>query len=335
MSPGWVTSFFSLRLEIGPESSCSDTWKEMDMEKTKTEFAATDEEFSVAAGDLYAHWTLNCLPEISYAVSNDAVARPQLYKSDDIPDDLVTMRMSYGTTPRLPNAEQRQAMITPILGPSDGSRSGMMMAAVSQSSFQIARRKFVDACTAFAQQATHVEGEILEERVRSSAETLRAHFQGIRGKSFRLTVQQINALFDIATHILKSPGITKVFGIEHIESTWPLKSMDPNGATFIESAGTTLPMSGDWKLTFTNFLLLQRLAREGSQAIHVLLSVDSLSDKELELLIGKGYTWGASLREASLSAQYPPQPTTGSQAQMTRPRAPGLPGTQPFATPAQ
>jgi len=301
----------------------------------ETEFATPDEEFSVAAGNLYAYWTLNCLAEISYAVSNDAVARPQLYQSDDIPDDLVTMRMSYGTTPHLPNSAQRQAMITPILGPSDGSRAGTMMAAVSQSPFQIARRKFLDACTAFAQQASDIEGEILEDRVRSSAATLRAHFQGIRGKSFRLTAQQINALFDVATRILKSPGVTKVFGIGHIESAWPLKSMDPNGAKFVESAGTALPSSGDWKLTFTDFLLLQRIAEEGSQTIHVLLSADSLSDKDLKLLIRKGYTWGASLREASSGAQYTPQSATSAQAQMIRQHAPRLPGIQTSATPAQ
>ena len=177
--------------------------------------ATTDKEFPAAAGNLYAHWTLNCLAEISYAISNDAVGRPQLYQSDDIPDDLVAIRMSYGTTPHLPNSAQRQAMITPILGPSDGSRAGTMTGAVSQSSFQIARRKFVDACAAFAQQASDIEGGILEDRVRSSAATLRAHFEGIRGKSFRLTAQQISALFGITTRILKSPGVTKVFGIGH------------------------------------------------------------------------------------------------------------------------
>ncbi len=309
----------------------SDAWKEMNMAATK--LATTAEEFSVAAENLYAYWTLNCLPEISYAVSNDAVARPQLYQSDDIPDDLVTMRMSYGTTPHLPNAAQRQAMITPILGPSDGSKTGMMTAASQP--FQIARRKFVDACTAFAQQASAIEGDILEAQVRSSAETLRAHFQGICGKSFQLTAQQINALFDIATRILKNPGITKVFGIGHIESTWPLNSMDPDGAKFVESAGTALSLSGDSKLTFTDFLLLQRLAREGSQAIHVLLSAGPLSDKELKLLISKGYSWGASLREVSSGARYIRQPTTGAPTQMTRPSAPQFPGTQPSATPAQ
>jgi hypothetical protein len=296
---------------------------------------ATAEEFSVAAENLYTYWTLNCLAEISYAVSNDAVARPQLYQSDEIPDDLVTLRMSYGTTPHLPNSAQRQAMITPILGPSDGSKIGMMTAA-SQSPFQIARRKFVDACTAFAQQASDIEGDILEAQVRSSAETLRAHFEGIRGKSFQLTAQQINALFDIATRILKSPGITKVFGIGRIESGWPLDSMDPNGAKFVESAGTALSLSGDSKLTFTDFLLLQRIAREGSQAIHVLLSADPLSDEQLKVLISKGYTWGASLREASSGAQYPPQPPTGVPTQMIpqmiRPGTPRLPGTQPSIT---
>jgi hypothetical protein len=274
--------------------------------------ATTIDEFPTTAGTLYARWTLDCLAEISYAISKDAISRPQLYQSDDIPDDLVTLRMSYGTAPHFPNSTQRQAMMIPILGPSDGLSTG----ASTQSSFQIARRQFVDACAAFAEQASEVEGSILEDRVRSSAATLRAHFQGMRGKSFRLSVHQINALFEIAIGTLHAPGVTKVFGIGHIEPEWPFNSMDPNGAKLVESVGIALSLSGYCKLTFTDFLLLQRIAQEGSEAIHVLLSVDPLSDKDLKSLIRRGYTWGASLREAPGCAQYVPQGAIAAQPQM-------------------
>jgi hypothetical protein len=279
--------------------------------------ATTDDEFPTVAGNLYARWALDCLADIAYAISTDAIARPQLYQSDDIPDDLVTLRMSYGTAPHFPNATQRQAMMMPILGPSDGLRRG----ASSQSSFRIARRNLLDACAAFAEQASDIEESILEDRIRSCAGTLRAHFQGIRGKSFRLSAQQINALFEVALRILKTSGITKVFGIEHIEPEWPFNSMEPNGAKFVESVGIALSLTGNCKLTFTDFLSLQLIAREGSQAIHALLSVDPLSGKELKALIRRGYTWGASLREASGGSQNVPQPTPVAQTQMNPQRA--------------
>src|SRR5215472_16650573 len=115
-----------------------------------------DEEFPEIAAKLYGQWTLDCLGDISYAIVNDAVARPQLYQSDDIPDDLVALRMSYGSTPNLPNSMQRQAMMVPILGQSDGRTSGAASGGRTTSSFQVARRKFVDACAAFAQHATDI-----------------------------------------------------------------------------------------------------------------------------------------------------------------------------------
>jgi hypothetical protein len=263
--------------------------------------ATTIDEFPNIAKHLYARWTLDCLAEIGYAISKDAIARPQLYQSDDIPDELVTLRMSYGTAPHFPNSAQRRTMMSPILGSSDGLRTA------ASSQFQTARRNFVDACVVIAENASAAEGRILEERVRSSAAILRAHLEGVRGKSFRLSMQQINALFEIAVRTLKTPGVTKVFGIEHIQPEWPFNSMDPNGAKLIENIGTALSLSGDCKLTFTDFLSLQWIAQEGSQVIHLLLSVDPLSDNDLKSLIRSGYSWGTSLREVAGGSQYVPQ----------------------------
>jgi hypothetical protein len=124
-----------------------------------------DEEFPEIAAKLYGQWTLDCLGDISNAIANDVVARPQLYQSDDIPDDLVTFRMSYGTASHFPNPTQRQAMMAPILGQSDGRASGATSGSGIKSSFQIARKKFVDACAAFAQYASDIERSVLEEEV--------------------------------------------------------------------------------------------------------------------------------------------------------------------------
>ena len=295
--------------------------------------AASSDEFPAVAGNLYAQWTLDCLVDISYAISQDAISRPELYQSDDIPDEIVTLRMSYGTAPHLPNTPQRQAMMMPILGPSDGLWTGQMMPARSTSSFQIARRKFVDACAAFAQQASDIEGPILEDRVRSAAATLRGHFHGMRGKTFGLSVHQMKASFDIAIRILKSPGISKVFGVGHIDPGWPLHSTDPNGAKLVEFVGTAL--SGVQKVTFTDFLLLQRIAEEGAQSIQVLLSADHhLSDQELKSVINRGYIWGADLREVwPVATQYAPPSAAVAQPQAMAQRAMagGLMGAAPMA----
>src|SRR5262245_5369754 len=71
-------------------------------------------------GRLYAIWTLDCLIEIGYAISVDFITRPQLYLNEDIPDAIVQLRMSYGTDAQFPNTAQRQAMMMPVFGRSDG-----------------------------------------------------------------------------------------------------------------------------------------------------------------------------------------------------------------------
>src|SRR5215475_10856195 len=82
--------------------------------------SSTSEDFPALIGDLYAIWTLDCLIEIGYAVSVDFITRPQLYLSDDIPDATMELRSSYGTTAAFPDTAQRQAMMLPVFGRSDG-----------------------------------------------------------------------------------------------------------------------------------------------------------------------------------------------------------------------
>ncbi len=60
------------------------------------------DDFPSLIGHLYATWTLDCLIEIGGAVSVDLITRPQLYLSEDIPDTIVDLRMSYGNGCPLP-----------------------------------------------------------------------------------------------------------------------------------------------------------------------------------------------------------------------------------------
>src|ERR1700730_13067921 len=109
---------------------------------------------------LYAQWSLDCLVEIGYAVSVDFVTRPQLYQSDDIPDRIVQLRMSYGTDAQFPNTAQRQAIMMPVFGRSDGLKPD---ASTASAPFHIARKKFVDACVAFSERAVDSGVAMLEE----------------------------------------------------------------------------------------------------------------------------------------------------------------------------
>lgn len=253
-----------------------------------------EDEFPTLVAQLYELWTLDCLNEIGYAVAVDFITRPQLYLSDDIPDAIVQLRMAYGTEVPFPNTAQRQAMLLPIFGRSDGLKPD---ASTGTSSFHIARKKFLDACIAFSERAVDTGLAMLEERVRSALVPLRAHFEALRGKSLRLTAtQQMQALSDTVISILQAPGVARVFSVSPAEAGWPFASDDPNGAKLVENAGAVLPLPQEYKLSYTKFILLQRVAQEGERTLPLVFT-DNPTSEDLLALISRGYSWGSSLRD--------------------------------------
>lgn len=252
------------------------------------------DDFSALVGDLYSRWTLDCLVEIGNAVSLDLISRPQLYQSNDIPETIVGLRMSYGTNADLANAAQRQAMMVPIFGRSDGLKPDASNAA---SPFHIVRKKLVDACIAFSERSADTGVPMLADRVRSALVLLRAHFDGLRGKSVQLSYQQIRAVSEAVIKIQTSPGIARVFGVAPPEKDWPLRSNDPNGAKLVEAAGVALQLPAEQKLGYTKFMLLQRVAQEGGSALPLVLAADSSSETDLQALITQVYSWGSSLKD--------------------------------------
>lgn len=256
--------------------------------------AQSANDFPALIGQLYARWTLDCLIEIGYAVSVDFVARPQLYLSDDIPDSIVALRMSYGTDSRFPNTAQRQAMMMPVFGRSDGR---IPDASTATEPFHLACKKLFDAFSAFSERVTETGIAMLFERVRSALVPLRAHLEGLEGRSLRLSAQQIQSISNTVTGILKATEIARVFSVSPADDKWPFNSTDPNGAKLIENVGSKLPLPQECKLDYTRFILLQRVAQEGARTLPLVLTTDLASEQALLTLITHGYTWGTSLRD--------------------------------------
>jgi len=265
-----------------------------------TASAVNGDDLGALIGRLYSIWTLDSLVEIAYAISVDFISRPQLYLSDDIPDAIVDLRMSWGTDARFPNTAQRLLLMTPIFGRSDGLTPD---ASTGTAAFHVARKKLIDACIAFSERAVDTGIAMLKERVGSALVPLRAHFdalgdQGHAGKSLRLTATvQMQPVSNTAVGILLSPGVAKVFSVSPADAKWPFNSTDPNGAKLIESVGTRLPLAQDYKLSYTKFILLQRVAQEGERALIHVINANPDSDDDLLALISQVYTWGTSLRD--------------------------------------
>jgi hypothetical protein len=242
---------------------------------------------------LYAGWVLDGLIELAHAVSIDLAARPQLYTGDDIPDFMSRLRISYGSDVFFADLDQRRAALLHILGRSDGLKPDATTAAAP---FFVARKKFLDACTAFSERSADSGLPMLEDRVRQSVIPLRAHFDGLRGKALDLAASQFDNEFRVAVEVLRSAGVAKVFGLAPAQAHWPLDDLDANGAKLVEAIGRELPVGPDYSLNFTRFILLQRVAQSGQAALTRVLGADPTAG-DLTPLITEGYAWATSLRD--------------------------------------
>lgn len=182
-----------------------------------------------------------------------------------------------------------------IFGPSDGTNS---TANGTNSQFGLARSQLVDACTAYSERAVDSGVSMLEERVRSALGSFRGYFQGLQGKSVRLTHRELSNIFDTVTRILTATGVAKVFSVSAPSPDWPLLSTDPNGAKLVESVGVALQLSREYTLQYMKFLLLQRVAQEGKTAVALCLGElqEAFPRSDIKEIISAVYSWGTSLK---------------------------------------
>lgn len=89
-----------------------------------------------------------------------------------------------------------------------------------------------DAAIAFSERAVDTGVAMLEDRIRSALVPFRAHFDGLRDRSVRLSAQQVKAESTTVISVLTSPGVARVFSVAAAEKGWPLTSNDPNGANW-------------------------------------------------------------------------------------------------------
>jgi hypothetical protein len=95
--------------------------------------------------------------------------------------------------------------------------------------------------------------------------------------------------------VLTRAGVARVFSVPPAEEGWPLASHHANGAKQVDAARNVLPLPPDCKMTYTKFILLQRVASEGGRALATTLN--PASDKDLNALVSQLYSWGTSLRD--------------------------------------
>jgi hypothetical protein len=268
--------------------------------RTIDEFVANIEIQSYAAlvGDLYARWTLDSVVEIANAVSKDFIARPEFYRTGQVPDEIVDMRIAYGYTANFPNRAQRQEINAPVFGTSDG----YVKNAVADK-FHALRKPLFDACIIYSERTIAQPPEGLRQTILSALQLFEPHLRAFEGASIRTSYRQMVSVSNVAFAILRSPGIAPVFGVAPPPlDTWPIDSNDSSGALLIRAVGEKLPLAPELVTNEEKFQRLRRVAAQGRDALQAILADGQvLRDRNFDALVTSIYTWAISLRDYSAS----------------------------------
>jgi hypothetical protein len=163
------------------------------------------------------------------------------------------------------------------------------------------RDALLDAAAAFAERVFNSGVEMLRERVRTTLRPFAQYLQGLQGDSLEWDREHALATLteDVAYGVLRTKGVTGVFGIEKAPETgWPYTD-DANGDKVVESISHQL----GWAEQPAGALIsrerisnLQYAALQGAEALAAIIDFRPASgDDALSDLITRCYTWRAAL----------------------------------------
>src|SRR5260370_15055094 len=177
---------------------------------------------------MYKRWVLDSIVMSAFAVSKDFSRRPELYQdvTSDVAKRITDIQSRYGYDGDFPDDNQRNMLLMPIFGVSDGGPK------VDESSaFYGTRRNVIAAATDYSENAQPTGFPMLRERFRSALVPFRTFLSDRGGASLSETDRRHKSLFGVAEMILKNINIRVVFGInKDIDKNLPLDNADPIGA---------------------------------------------------------------------------------------------------------
>jgi len=253
---------------------------------------------------IYFYAQLDDIAELAYAISLDFFARPHLYVVTAKPSlgpAIAKLRARYGTDESLPDTKQRHATYDALFGDrssNDGTRQG---------DFARLRDELIGASRAFAERTFDSGLEMLKDRVRKEHRLFKDYLLGLQGDSVSWSDGALANLTEATAYtILRSAGVSAVFGITSPPpTTWPYQR-DPNGDKLVEEAAAKLgiPVAPMPRLTRERISNLQRSAVGGAEAIAAVIDFDAKSPAAaLISMITKLYTWGSALNALAPAKQ--------------------------------
>jgi hypothetical protein len=243
---------------------------------------------------LYFYQVLDSLCEMAYAISLDFRRRPQLYRDLGQPPLaplLAQLAAQYGTQVNVLSLRQRGDIYAPLFGTTDGD------------SFARLRDDVIRACKAFAERSADTGIDMLREVVRTAHRPFKDYLTGLQGDSVRFSKDVALSDFTEKTcyPILRSAAVAAVFGVAKLAAGSYPYATDAAEDILIEAISARLRgLNGSTiVLTRERISSLQRVALRGAEAIATAIDFEEAdhdqTDADLDLLIGKCYSWGAAL----------------------------------------
>ncbi|GKV74455.1 hypothetical protein [Pseudarthrobacter sp. NCCP-2145] len=264
---------------------------------------------------LYGMWTLDILPQIGPVAAQIYEANPRLFR--DVPEIvaeiLAVFRYATGYTEDSLNSTQRNTLIQPILGTSDG-----LSQAILNDDFHIVANSMQTAAKEYVQRTSDTGEEQLREAFRDSVTTFRQYIETLNGSVVDNAYNRIHGSFNDVVTVLQDRAFASGLGLPPAPSgaSWPFNlEVDHNGAALVEElAARTSSSNGVSRppMDRTIFTVTQRVAHYGSQAIaYVLLNGEPSDNDAAATLIGLAYRWKTALRDLAVGAQGAGVPTLG------------------------
>jgi hypothetical protein len=223
---------------------------------------------------MYAHWTLDCVVDTAVAVSNDYVKRAGHYPAIPVGvrGSLSSLRVQLGKATNWPDANQRAAMFTPILGLSEANPTGGVPSQV-----QVASEAVREAAEKYLQRQVAASEPALRMAFCDALQTLNIQLQMFAGDALNSAAAETGAVFGVAANVLREAGVASAFGPRGAPPAgWPFPAYaNGNGAALIEAITNSPPNKG---ITAQRFLLLQKVAYFGADTIGAAWHYDGTTD---------------------------------------------------------
>ena len=242
---------------------------------------------------MYARWTLDAVVELVHAVSHDITKRPYEYANLDggVARLLVEFRARTGTAPEFPNLEQRTAIYSSLLGPSDAKPPPNQT-----SQFHRASSAVREAAIAFSERVHDTGEDSLREAFRAAVSGFREYLKPLCGTPLELGSDLIKVSFGTSAMVLRETTVASAFGMRPPpDDRWPLAGPDGDGAVLLEKISKTLSPATTGTISAEKFLVLQRVAQFGAATINGALADDW--EKNIKSLIETAYSWATALRD--------------------------------------